>query len=107
MSNIRMTDILERLRAEGEDAMRKHLSMGMWKLCAEAAAEIERLRAQTNNAIGKQYDAEAEIERLRAALQQIEHATSETMLATNHGRRGDIAYDIAGAALRTPASHPA
>lgn len=35
--------LIERLRAEGEDAMRKHLSLGMWKLCAEAANEIERL----------------------------------------------------------------
>lgn len=37
-------DIVMRLRAEGEDAMRRHYSLGMWKLCAEAADEIERLR---------------------------------------------------------------
>lgn len=37
-------DIVERLRQEGEDAMRKHCSLEMWKLCAEAADEIERLR---------------------------------------------------------------
>jgi hypothetical protein len=40
-----MTDIVERLRREGESAQSKHLSMGMWRLCAEAADEIERLRA--------------------------------------------------------------
>lgn len=39
-----MTDIVQRLRQEGEDAMRKHLSLGMHKLCEEAADEIERLR---------------------------------------------------------------
>jgi hypothetical protein len=39
-----------------------------------------------------------EVERLRAALQQIEHETGMTMLATNHGRRGDIANKIARAA---------
>ncbi len=35
--------LVERLRLEGEDAMRKHLSLGMWKLCSEAADEIELL----------------------------------------------------------------
>ncbi len=39
-----MTDIVKRLRAEGENAMRQHLSLGMHRLCALAADEIERLR---------------------------------------------------------------
>lgn len=38
-----MSDIVERLRAQGADAFAKHYSLGMWKLCAEAADEIERL----------------------------------------------------------------
>lgn len=37
-------DIVVRLRREGEDAMRRHLSLGMHGLCAEAADEIEKLR---------------------------------------------------------------
>lgn len=38
--------LVERLRREGENAMRKHLSMGMWRLCQEAADEIEVLRSK-------------------------------------------------------------
>lgn len=34
-----------------------------------------------------------------AALRAIEHETGMTMLATNHGRRGDIANAIARAAI--------
>ncbi len=40
-----MSDIVERLRSEGENATRKHYSLGMWMLCSEAADEIETLRA--------------------------------------------------------------
>jgi uncharacterized protein (DUF1778 family) len=43
-------DIVARLRAEGENAMRQHLSLGMHKLCNDAADEIERLRATINSA---------------------------------------------------------
>ena len=41
-----MSDIVERLRDQGRDAFARHYSLGMFKLCDEAAAEIERLRAQ-------------------------------------------------------------
>lgn len=34
-----------RLRQESENAMRVHLSLGMYRLCGEAADEIERRRA--------------------------------------------------------------
>ena len=40
-----MTDIVERLRSEGSDALAKHYSLGMYQLCSDAADEIERLRA--------------------------------------------------------------
>jgi hypothetical protein len=43
--------------------------------------------------------AEAEVERLGAALKEIQRATSLEMLATNHGKRGDIANEIATRAL--------
>ena len=36
-----MSDIVERLRDQGEDAFAKQYSLGMWKLCTEAADEIE------------------------------------------------------------------
>lgn len=39
----RSDGLVYRLRREGENAMRQHLSMGMHKLCAEAADEIDRL----------------------------------------------------------------
>jgi hypothetical protein len=39
-------DIVDRLREQGADAFRRHYSLGMWRLCAEAADEIEQLRAQ-------------------------------------------------------------
>jgi hypothetical protein len=45
------TDIIERLRGEGSDAMRKHLSLGMFNLCAEAADEIEHLRRMILSAL--------------------------------------------------------
>ena len=41
-----MSDIVERLRDQGRDAFAKHYSLGMFKLCDEAAAEITRLRAE-------------------------------------------------------------
>ena len=40
-----MTDIVERLRAEGSNALARHYSLGMHHLCSDAADEIERLRA--------------------------------------------------------------
>jgi len=39
-------DIAVRLLREGENAQRKHLSLGMWQLCSDAAGEIYRLRDQ-------------------------------------------------------------
>lgn len=39
-----MIDIVERLRDQGRDAFARHYSLGMFKLCDEAASEIERLR---------------------------------------------------------------
>jgi hypothetical protein len=41
----------------------------------------------------------AEVERLGAALKEIQRATSLEMLATNHGKSGDIANEIATRAL--------
>jgi len=46
-----MTDIVERLRWSGQDAMTKNLSLGMAKLHAEAADEIERLREDLDEAV--------------------------------------------------------
>lgn len=40
-----MDDIVTRLRDQGRDAFARHYSLGMFKLCADAADEIERLRA--------------------------------------------------------------
>lgn len=45
-------DIVDRLRAEGADAMRRHYSLGMHTLCSEAADEIDRLRAAMKRAAG-------------------------------------------------------
>lgn len=39
-----MSDIAQRLRDQGTDAFAKHYSLGMFKLCAEAADEIDLLR---------------------------------------------------------------
>lgn len=36
-------ELVARLRREGESAFHKKYSLGMWKLCADAADEIERL----------------------------------------------------------------
>lgn len=98
-----MTDIVEQLRTLLP-------IIGVDKgLMVDAAAEIERLHK-----IELQFDAlkeervrwfadnewlTADNERLRAVLREIEHETGMTMLATNHGRRGDLANTIARAAL--------
>lgn len=44
-----MSDIVTRLRDQGKDAFAKHYSLGMFKLCDEAASEIERLRKALEN----------------------------------------------------------
>ena len=44
-------DLVARLRSEGENALRKHTSLGMWGLCAEAAARIEGLESAIDKAI--------------------------------------------------------
>lgn len=43
-------DLVARLRREGESAFHKHYSLGMWKLCAEAADEIDRLNRKLDQA---------------------------------------------------------
>ena len=45
MTEAREIDLVARLRAQGTDAFAKHYSLGMFKLCTEAADEIERLRS--------------------------------------------------------------
>jgi hypothetical protein len=39
-------DLVATLRREGGDAFAKHYSLGMWKLCADAADEIDSLRLE-------------------------------------------------------------
>lgn len=41
-----MSDIVKRLRDQGNDAFAKHYSLGMFKLCTEAAEQIEWLQDQ-------------------------------------------------------------
>lgn len=41
-----MSDIVDRLRDQGKDAFARQYSLGMFKLCTEAADEIEQLREQ-------------------------------------------------------------
>lgn len=38
-----MSDLIKRLRDQGKDAFSRQYSLGMFKLCAEAADEIEKL----------------------------------------------------------------
>jgi hypothetical protein len=40
-----MSDLIERLRTEGKDAFHQKYSLGMFKLCDEAATRIEMLEA--------------------------------------------------------------
>lgn len=63
-----MDDIVARLRREGENAMRKHLSMGMHGLCAEAAHEIERCREIAYDEELKSKAMADEVRRLQRAL---------------------------------------
>lgn len=74
-------DIVTRLRREGENAMRKHLSMGMWQLCAEAADVIEGLRSERDTldvmaevGFSQTMQKGATVEQFTAALRGIEIA---------------------------------
>jgi archaellum component FlaC len=69
------------------------------KIMDMAADEIERLQFELKAAKYEIEHADTAIERLRAALKRIERETGETMLATNHGQRGNTAHRIAKAAL--------
>jgi hypothetical protein len=40
-----MSDIVERLRAQGADAFTRKYSLGMWMLCDEAADRVEALES--------------------------------------------------------------
>lgn len=35
--------LVQILRSQGEDALSKHYSLGMWSICVQAADEIDRL----------------------------------------------------------------
>jgi len=43
MSKEQIEELIERLEQEGHDAFHKHYSLGMWKLCDEAAAALRQL----------------------------------------------------------------
>ena len=43
-------DLVKILRGQGKDAFAKHYSLGMYKICVDAADEIERLRAKLDRA---------------------------------------------------------
>lgn len=62
-------DITVRLLREGENAQRKHLSIGMWKLCSDAAGHIFRLRAATDDAYAN--GAQAVLQRLWAIRERV------------------------------------
>jgi hypothetical protein len=50
MAEDELTELVKRLRTEGENKLRKDLSLGMHDLCFQAAATIESLRASLANA---------------------------------------------------------
>lgn len=79
-----MSEIVDRLRLQGENAMRQHLSLGMHKLCTEAADEIERLYALVDetardreNYNGAHQRAFLEVERLREVLKPFAEAAGD------------------------------
>jgi hypothetical protein len=80
-------DIVARLQREGQDAFTKHYSLGMWKLCEEAADEILKLRATITAApglldalcgllgVGPEHEGVRYSERVSRALDAIAKAT--------------------------------
>ena len=48
-----VSELVKRLRAEGKNAFHQKYSLGMFKLCAEAAARIEALEAALRSIAGK------------------------------------------------------
>jgi len=75
--------MVDRLRAENETL---RAESALWESRTKDGAEIIMGNVK-------------QIERLRAELREVQHATSIEMLATNHGKRGDIANEIATRAL--------
>jgi hypothetical protein len=77
-SSKQMGDLVERLRHEGVDAFQQKYSLGMFKLCGEAADRIEaleKLYAESRQELMKWIrndPADAEIERLHARIEALE-----------------------------------
>ena len=109
-----MSDIVERLRDQGRDAFARHYSLGMFKLCDEAAAEIERLRAQLaastevaarwkanhKDAVQTKRGTDARLKVALAALQQIYDVCRDNGAGTcNHRMALDFVDQLAGAAF--------
>jgi hypothetical protein len=96
---IRMSYITEELRHAAELRGDTYSSMELWGLLGRAADEIERLQGEAEGYFEAVKAFGADNVRLRAAFKQIEYETGETMLAMNHGKRGNIANEIARRAL--------
>jgi predicted RNase H-like nuclease (RuvC/YqgF family) len=92
-----MTDIVERLRDEDHGAS--------WRLQLEAAAEIERRRADIAHLDTKLDDALDEIERLRGALMALQDAYRDVEMAmpTEQGKAATLAWMKAARALKEKA----
>ncbi len=82
-------DLVARLRREGDDAMTKHLSVGMWRLCQDAAvalcgqfAEISRLHREIDKLTAANSRREIEISKLTIRL----HQAQEKIKGLGEGR---------------------
>ncbi len=101
-------DLVERLRREGADAFNQKYSLGMFKLCAEAADRIEELEAATSQScceitsLKRQAEraheawlaAERRIEELEIALDKIVAMDPKGIRADDLGRAVRIAAEV-------------
>ena len=89
-------DLKERLRAQGKDAFAKQYSLGMFKLCDEAAERIEALEAQIQEDTVRLDQDAAIMEKATARIAELrEHAVR---YANDYGY--NVADDLNKAAAR-------
>jgi len=89
-------DLKERLRAQGREAFSQHYSLGMFKLCDEAAERIEALEAQIQEDTVRLDQDAAIMEKATARIAELrEHAVR---YANDYGY--NVADDLNKAAAR-------
>jgi hypothetical protein len=72
MTEDELTELVKKLRAEGESKLRKDLSLGMHDMCLKAAATIESLRASLAQLEERNAELEEAVDKLQDGIRFIQ-----------------------------------